>query len=124
MTTDSPLRSRLRSALLEARRARDAETVSTLRTALAALENAEAVPTDAAAGAIEDAPVGVGAAEADRRVLTDADELAVLDAEIASFLEAGRAYACSVPERAVAAREAAGRLTRLREDLDERPSRD
>ena len=40
MTTDSPLRDRLRAALLTARKARDAETVSTLRTALAALENA------------------------------------------------------------------------------------
>ena len=100
MTTDSPLRTRLRAALLEARRARDAETVSTLRTALAALENAEAVPADARAGAIEDAPTGAGAAEAERRLLTDADELAVLDEEIASLHEAGRVLASSAPERA------------------------
>ncbi|WP_207208586.1 hypothetical protein [Nocardioides oleivorans] len=118
MTTDSPLRSRLRRALLEARRARDAETVSTLRTALAALENAEAVPAEATAGALEDAPIGVGATEAPRRVLSDADEVAVLDAEIASLREAGRAYACSVPERAAAARQAAGRLSRLRDEQD------
>ena len=85
MTTDSPLRTGLRAALLQARRARDAETVSTLRTALAALENAEAVPTAARAGAMEQAPVGVGAAEAARRVLSDADELALLDEEIASL---------------------------------------
>lgn len=115
MTTDSPLRTRLRTALLEARRARDAETMSTLRTALAALENAEAVPADAAVGALEEAPVGVGAAEAQRRVLSDADELALLDAEIASLEEAGRAYACSVPERADAARRGAERLAALRE---------
>lgn len=115
VTTDSPLRTRLRTALLEARRARDAETVSTLRTALAALENAEAVPTEATAGALEDAPLGVGAAEAARRVLSDDDERAVLDAEIASLEEAGRAYACSVPERAFAARRAAERLAALRD---------
>jgi hypothetical protein len=114
MTTDSPLRTRLRTALLEARRARDAETVSTLRTALAALENAEAVPAAARAGALEDSPVGAGAAEAERRVLTHDDELAVLDAEIAALDEAGRAYACSAPERAAAAREAARRLAALR----------
>ncbi|CUR61079.1 conserved hypothetical protein [metagenome] len=115
MTTDSPLRTRLRAALLDARRARDAEAASTLRTALAALENAEAVPTtDATAGALEDAPLGVGVTEAARRVLSDADELAVLEAEIASLQEAGRAYACSVPERAVAARRAAERLSALR----------
>jgi hypothetical protein len=116
VTTDSPLRSRLRAALLEARKAQDAETVSTLRTALAALENAEAVPAVAGASAIEDAPLGVGATEAARRVLSDADEVAVLDAEIASLKEAGRAYACSIPERAAAARQAAGKLTRLRDE--------
>lgn len=115
MTTHSPLRTRLRTALLEARRARDAETVSTLRTALAALENAEAVPTEVTAGALEDAPLGVGATEAARRVLSDDDERAVLDAEIASLEEAGRACACSVPERAFAARRAAERLAALRD---------
>jgi uncharacterized protein len=119
VTTDSPLRTRLRSALLEARKARDAETTATLRTALAALENAEAVPMDATAGAIEAAPIGAGATEAPRRELTDADERAVLDAEIASLKEAGRAYACSIPERAAAARQAAGKLTRLRDEQDQ-----
>lgn len=113
--TKSPLRSRLRTALLEARKGGDADTVSTLRTALAALENAEAVPTATAAGAIEAAPTGVGATEAVRRVLTDADEQAVLDAEIASLEEAARAYDRSVPERAESARVAVGVLTRLRE---------
>jgi len=114
MTTDSPLRTRLRAALLEARRARDAETVSTLRTALAALENAEAVPTAARAGAIEQAPVGAGAAEAARRVLSDADELALLDEEVASLQEAGRVLASSAPQRADAARRAAAMLGELR----------
>ncbi len=114
MTTDSPLRDRLRAALLTARKARDAQTVSTLRTALAALENAEAVPTAVSSGAIEDAPVGVGATEAQRRVLSDADELAVLDGEIASLDEAGRTYADSVPERADAARRAAQTLADVR----------
>ena len=114
MTTDSPLRTRLRAALLEARRARDAETVSTLRTALAELENAEAVPTAARAGAIEQAPVGAGAAEAARRVLTDADELTLLDEEIASLHEAGRAFSSSAPDRAAAVRRAAETLSALR----------
>jgi uncharacterized protein YqeY len=117
MATDSPLRTRLRTALLDARRTRDAEAVSTLRTALAALENAEAVPAAARAGALEDSPAGVGATEAERRVLSEADEVAVLDAEIASLEEAADAYAGSVPERAAAAREAARRLVALRGDL-------
>ncbi|WP_457188271.1 hypothetical protein [Nocardioides sp. P5_E3] len=115
MTTGSPLRTRLRAALLEARKARDAETVSTLRTALSALENAEAVPTAARAGAIEQAPVGAGAAEAERRVLSDADELALLDEEIASLHEAGRVFASTAPEQATAVRRAAGVLADLRE---------
>ncbi|WP_322921181.1 GatB/YqeY domain-containing protein [Nocardioides renjunii] len=114
MTTDSPLRSRLRAALLEARRARDAGTVSALRTTLAALENAEAVPTAARAGAIEEAPVGVGSTEAARRVLDDADELALLESEIAALREAALAYDDAAPERAAAARRAADRLVALR----------
>lgn len=115
MTTASPLRDRLRAALLDARRARDAETVATLRTALAALENAEAVPVGRTSGAIGDASVGVGTTEARRGVLSDADEIVVLDDEIASLEEADRAYADSVPERAAAARRAAQTLTGLRE---------
>ena len=104
MTTDSPLRTRLRAALLDARRARDAGSVSVVRSALAALENAEAVPIDSVAGAIEDSPVGVGAAEAERRTLTDAEELAVLDSEIAALAEAEQVYAVRAPERAASAR--------------------
>ena len=114
MTTDSPLRTRLRTALLGARRDRDAGTVSALRTAIAALENAEAVPAPQRDGALEGAPVGVGSSEARRRVLDEADELAVLDAEIEAHREAERAYADVAPDRAEAARRAARTLTDLR----------
>lgn len=115
MTTSSPLRDRLRAALLDARRARDAEVVSVVRSALAALENAEAVPVEAAAGALEASPAA-GSTEARRRTLTDADELAVLDAEIEALAEAERVYAVHAPERAVAVQRAARTLTGLRED--------
>jgi hypothetical protein len=115
MTTDSPLRSRLRSALLDARRARASGTVSAVRNALAALDNAEAVPGDhVRAGAIEQAATGAGAADAARRVLTDAEEGAVLDAEIASLAESAEMYAEVAPERAGAARSAAAVLRSLR----------
>lgn len=114
MTTDSPLRSRLRTCLLDARRSRDAAAVSVVRSALAALENAEAVPSDSVAGAIEDSPVGVGAAEAERRTLTDAEELAVLDTEIEALAESERAYAVVAPERAAAARAGIALLDGLR----------
>jgi hypothetical protein len=74
------------------------------------------VPTDVAAGALESAPLGAGAAEAPRRELSAADELAVLDAEIVSLREAESAYAASVPERADAARRAVQVLSGLREE--------
>lgn len=116
MTTDSPLRSRLRSELLAARKARDTGTATTVRTVLAALENAEAgdVGDAPAAAAWEQAALGVGAADAPRRALTHEDELAVLDAEVAALREAEQAYAEVAPERAASAREAIALLTRLR----------
>lgn len=116
MTTESALRTRLRSALLEARRARDAVATSTVRTVLAALENAEAVPVDSVpgAGAIEDSVRGVGGTDAPRHVLSDADELAILDAEIDSLDEAVTAYDGVAPERAAAARAGIEVLTALR----------
>lgn len=116
MTTESELRTRLRAALLEARRARDTVATSTVRTALAALENAEAVPVDSlpAAGALEDSVRGVGETDAPRRTLTAAEELAVLDAEIDSLDEAMRAYAVASPERAEAARVGIEVLSALR----------
>lgn len=116
MTTESALRTRLRSALLEARRARDPVATSTVRTVLAALENAEAVPVESApaAGAIEDSVRGVGGTDAPRRVLSDADELAILEAEIASLDEAVAAYDVVGPDRAQTARAGIEVLTALR----------
>ncbi len=116
MTTQSPLRTRLRSALLEARRARDAAATSAVRGVLSALENAEAVPLASApaAGAIEDSVRGVGGTDAPRHVLSDAAELAILEAEIASLDEAATAYDDVAPERTEAARAGIEVLTALR----------
>lgn len=116
MTSESELRTRLRSTLLEARRSRDAVAASTVRTVLAALENAEAVPVDSlpGAGAIEDSVRGVGATDAPRRTLSSAEELAIVDAEIASLDEAVAAYDVAAPERADAARTGIDILNTLR----------
>jgi uncharacterized protein YqeY len=79
------LRVRLRQALPEAMRARDEAAVSALRSTLAALDNAEAVPeqADAArAAALEQSPVGVGVTEARRRELSEPAVAAVVRAEI------------------------------------------
>jgi uncharacterized protein YqeY len=82
------MQARARGALTEAIRAGDRPTMSALRALLSALANAEAVPSaDATLAAtsehIAGAHAGLGAAEAERRTLTPADEQAVLAAEIA-----------------------------------------
>ena len=79
-----PLRDRLRAALPVALKARDRATASTLRSTLAAIENAEAVDAGSVrAGAVEASAVGIGVAEAERRVLTEEDVVAIVRAEIA-----------------------------------------
>ncbi|WP_052434561.1 GatB/YqeY domain-containing protein [Streptacidiphilus melanogenes] len=100
----APLRHRLRDALGVAIKGRDRLSASVLRATLGAIENAEAVPADAASAgsvpgslAIERSPVGVGAAEVARRVLTEGDVHAIVRAELAereaaadTYLRAGR----------------------------------
>ena len=74
------------------------------------------MPTDARAGALEHAPTGVGAAEAERRRCSPTPTSSpLLDEEIASLHEAGRVLASSAPERATAVRRAAGALSALRD---------
>ncbi|MGW6424624.1 hypothetical protein ACWF82_18280 [Nocardia sp. NPDC055053] len=90
---DSALRERLRAALKPAMRARDRSAISALRSALAAIDNAEAV--DAAnvkAGALEDSAVGLGAAEARRRDLTEADIADIVRREIGERRDAAAEY--------------------------------
>lgn len=78
---------RLRADLTAAMRARDASKVRVLRTVLAAIDNAEAVPADASGPAtsgespIAGAASGVGATEAARRELTAGDIAALVRAE-------------------------------------------
>jgi uncharacterized protein YqeY len=84
------LRVRMRQALPEAMRARDKAAVSALRATLAALDNAEAVPVDAAetrGPALEQSPVGVGATEAARRELSEHNVADIVRAEATERLE-------------------------------------
>ncbi|MEV6117786.1 hypothetical protein AB0L59_36310 [Streptomyces sp. NPDC052109] len=65
-------------------RARDKVAVSALRSALAALDNTEAVPVGATAlrgAALEQVPIGVGASEAARRELSEQDITDIVRAE-------------------------------------------
>jgi uncharacterized protein YqeY len=93
-----PLRHRLREALAVAIKGRDRLSTSVLRATLGAIENAEAVPADVAAAggpgslAIEWSPVGVGAAEVARRVLTEDDVHVIVRAELAEREQAADTY--------------------------------
>ncbi len=101
----SPLRAALRSRLVLAMRRRDREEIGVLRSAIAAIENAEAVPPPHPEGAsdpsttgsarVAGSAVGVGATEAERRVLDAATERAIVDAEMSSLREAAQAYAAA-----------------------------
>lgn len=106
----SSVRDRIRSDLSAAMRARDSVAVAALRSALAALENAEAVPdvpsspARAMHSAVAGAFVGRGLAEIPRRVLSAHGEEAVLRAEIDDREAAAAVYQQS------GARERAARL--------------
>lgn len=98
MNTDpAELRTRMRAGLTSAMKARDKVTVAALRTALAAFDNAEAVPVPptpnegsptpsqgppATSEHVAGTSVGLGSAETDRRALTVDDLHAVLRGQI------------------------------------------
>ena len=93
------IRSRLRRALTGALKARDADAVWALRSALSAIGNAEAVDPGevsrpGASGSIHfaGAAAGLGAAEAERRHLTEADVAAIVRAEAAEREAAASQY--------------------------------
>ena len=88
-----PLRDWLCAAVPAAMKARDRRTVSALRSALAAIDSAEAVEIhDVRAGAIEMSPVGPGAAEVARRELTEAEVAAIVRGEVEERRAAAVAY--------------------------------
>jgi hypothetical protein len=101
----SMLRTCLRSRLTLAMRQRDREATAVLRSAIAAIENAEAVPVPATqappgtssttSARVSGSALGIGATEAERRVLDAATERAVVRAEVASLCEAEQAYAAA-----------------------------
>jgi uncharacterized protein YqeY len=90
------IRDRLHQALREAMRARDKVAASALRSALAALDNAGAVPpgpVPAAAGPhFAGAVAGLGAAEAPRRGLAAGEAEQIVRAEIAEREAAAAGY--------------------------------
>lgn len=114
------VRARLRAALPVAMKARDKTTVAAVRSALAALDDAEAVDADAVgltevvheqlAGTVG----GLGAGEVQRATLTEQRARAVVDSEIAERRTVARDYdAHGRDEQAVRLRAEADVLARL-----------
>lgn len=91
------LRVAMRRDLVVALKARDTDTVAALRTAIAAIDNAEAVDTSALPACAPDGPVagataGLGSSEVARRVLTVAEMQSVVSAIIAEYLDEAERY--------------------------------
>jgi uncharacterized protein YqeY len=97
--TVAPVRARLRQALVEAMKARDTVAVSALRSALAAIDNAEAVkaadgqqPAPVAGPHVAGAVAGLGAAEVPRRGRTACGVGRVLRTEVVKRLAGADEY--------------------------------
>lgn len=104
------MRAALRDALADALAHRDRARMTLYRTALAALDNAEAVPLadEHRAGAVESSPVGVGRGELPRRALTREAEIDIVRQEVHDLRAAADALADPRPDAA----------RRLRSDAD------
>ena len=94
------MRATMRDDLKAALKARDRVAVAALRSALAAIENAEALPAGEAAASgtggsehVAGAALGVGATEAERRHLTEGDVRAIVAKEVQDRTEAAEEYA-------------------------------
>jgi uncharacterized protein len=91
----SSLRDRLRAALPAAMKARDKTAVAALRSALAALDNAEAVKIDdrtVGGQAIEQVAIGAGTTEVQRRVLTELEMTTLIRHEVTERENAAADY--------------------------------
>jgi uncharacterized protein YqeY len=102
--THTPLRQRLREALPAAMKARDRTATAALRATLSAIDNAEAVVPDDEQRrglSIEEAPIGAGATEVARRMLTEQEVEQIVHAELAERESAADEYdRVGRPERA------------------------
>jgi hypothetical protein len=92
------MRTNLRRALTTAMKARDRAAITALRSALAAIDNAEAVDVEHLSSSVTGnehvvgAAVGLGAAEVERRQLTEADVRAIVENEARDRLAAADEY--------------------------------
>ena len=113
--TMSNIRTALRAALTDAMKSRDRAAVSAYRQAIAAIDNAGAVPIESAprAGALEASASGAGSADVPRRELTEAQIHALVCVEQDSHELAAAELAEVDPARADEHRLAAALLGRI-----------
>jgi uncharacterized protein YqeY len=102
------LRSMLRSDLVAAMKARQPEVVSALRTAIAAIDNAEAIEVHdsvevRASRHFAGAQAGVGSTEAARRVLSIGEVRSLLEAQVSDRIAEADRYD-ALNQRAAASR--------------------
>ncbi len=97
---------------------KDRAALAAYRTALAAIDNAEAVPLgeEHRAGAVELSPVGVGRADVERRPLTEQEMAEIIRLDAQDRLAAAKSLAGANPDAARRLRREASLLIAL---LDE-----
>jgi hypothetical protein len=113
-------RTTLRDALMAARKDRDATRVAALRSALSAIDNAEAVEArldTSSSGTIAGAVAGLGAAEVARQELPDAQIRELLRAEVDERMAVAATIQTTHAERAASLRAEAAVLTGLLGDV-------
>lgn len=92
------MRANLRNDLTAALKTRNRVAITALRSALAAIDNAEAVPADRSSGSVignehvAGSATGLGAAEAERRHLTAADLQSIVENEVRERSVAAEEY--------------------------------
>jgi uncharacterized protein YqeY len=98
---------------------RDRAALATYRTALAAIDNAEAVPLADGhrAGAVELSPVGVGRTDAERRSITEQDMAEIVRLEAQDRRDTADSLARANPTAAQQLRREANLLADLLDEL-------
>jgi len=111
----TPIRTALRSAITNAIKQRDRAALTAYRTALAAIDNAEAVPVggEHRAGSIERSAAGVGRADAPRRGLNEQDMVEIVRREAGERRATADALGTMSPEAADQLRREADLLLAL-----------
>jgi hypothetical protein len=115
------IRDSLERELAAAMRRRDSSVVAVLRSAISAIANAQAVPTQVEEGTAEAGSVhfagaahGIGAAEAARLTLTEEQQRAIITGEVTELsAHVHRLESLGRPEESAATRRALRILTRL-----------